>query len=132
MALRRHVLEPFCYPLYIGVGWEDLEPFRRALQCSDEWTAVTAGKADASTHRQDATIPMRLGIYLNEGTLAMDWDRHVIKWLPGVIAHEALHAWDYITDAIGESAKTDEIASYMVQHITNLVWNDVLRRKRSA
>lgn len=128
MTVKRHTLAPFRFRFYIGIGWDDYPQFCRLLGCNAEEARADHANSDAITHRQNATMPLRLGVWLNEGILTNGWERVVKPFLPGVIAHEAVHVWDYIVEAIHESAKTDELSAYFIQQITNLVWQEALRR----
>lgn len=47
----------------------------------------------------------------------------------GLMVHEAVHAWQYIKEAIGEDKAGDEIEAYTVQHITEFLIDELSKGK---
>jgi len=99
------------FPKYIGCTKSEKE-FKAFLKKNNipddtEWVGPLAF---ASTH------------YFNHGPIiCVNTGKTNVAELAGMLAHEAVHAWEFVKQSIGESQVTDELDAYMVQFITSNV-----------
>jgi len=81
----------------------------RRLGCASQPYPATDGSVTA--FEKHGRNPIYL-VTMNERAIQQD-DAHVI----GLLAHEAMHVWQFLCGVIGESRPSPEIESYTVQHL---------------
>lgn len=53
-------------------------------------------------------------------------DKRYSKEYPGLLVHEAVHAWQYLKGYINEDHPGAEIEAYHIQHIFDFIYQDLL------
>lgn len=116
--MKRHTLHPTHLELCIAVGDAGHPRLMRALRINDDDTWQTA---DARTYYQP-DHPAKIGIWLQQGAAdAIHTDTaHVVE----TVAHEAVHATDFLFTFIGED-QADELHAWHTGHIARLIWEQL-------
>lgn len=123
------------------VFWIELGPLPIKVGYSPSWKARTrALKKLRITNRpsweeSDGRCEhwWNVGKYLDHVvliTLSTKARRHEMPYIAGVIAHECMHAWRHIREAIGEKEPSSEFEAYTMQQMVQHVLHAHMTRRK--